>query len=100
MAETYITFDGQQLKRVFETPRRVHFDPQKGVQRQEGTQDLLFFDKIIEYDILKKAGWSKAARRKWPFICDTSIFCQHLDRNTGKQYPGQIQEVKVKKAKN
>jgi len=88
ISEMYQTFDGQSLKRVFETPRRMSFDPQKGVERQEGTQDLYFFDRVIENDILKKTGWKKAARRKWPFLCDTSIFCKHIDRQTGRQYPG------------
>ncbi|MCP4716173.1 MAG: hypothetical protein GY868_13735, partial [Deltaproteobacteria bacterium] len=87
----YQTFDGQTLRKVFETPRRVTFDPQTGSsERQEGTQDLFFFDRVIENDILKKTGWKKAARRKYPFVCDTSIFCQHIDRQTGHQYPGQI----------
>lgn len=87
-SEQYQTVDGQVVNRVFETPRRVAFDPQKGVERQEGTQDLFFFDRVIEMDVLKKTGWKKAARRKWPFLCDTKIFCKHIDRQTGRQYPG------------
>lgn len=94
ISEPYQAFDGLQLNRVFETPRRVMFDPQAGVQRQEGTQDLYFFDRVIENEVLKKTGWKKAARRKWPFLCDTSIFCQHIDRQTGRQYPGQVVELK------
>lgn len=90
IVENYVTHDGIQLKRVFETPRKVHFDPQIGVQRQEGTQDLYFFDRVMEFEALKKAGWKKAARRKFPFVCDTSIFCQHIDRATGRQYPGAV----------
>jgi hypothetical protein len=93
-SDTYQAHDGTVLNRAFETPRRVSFDPQLGVNRHEGTQDLFFFDRVIENDVLKKCGFKKAARRKWPFLCDTSIFCQHIDRQTGRQYPGPITKDK------
>ena len=86
-SEPYELKNNGVVNRVFETPRRVSYDPQSGMQRQEGTQDLFFFDRVIEFDILKKTGWKKQARRRWPFMCDTSIFCGHIDRNTGKVYP-------------
>jgi len=91
LSKDYTTFDGIRLRRVFETPRRVSFDPKTfgGVNRQEGTQDLYFFDRVIEYGLLKKCGFKKAARRRWPFLCDTSIFCRHIDRQTGRQYPAE-----------
>lgn len=86
--DVYQTVDGQQVKRVFETPRKMFFDPEKGgYERQEGTQDLYFFDRMIEWDVLKKTGWDKVARRKFPLLCDTGIFCRHIDRGTGRQYP-------------
>jgi len=86
--DVYKTVDGQAVKRVFETPRRIFYDPEAGgYERQEGTQDLFFFDRMIEFDVLKKTGWDKVARRKWPLLCDTKIFCKHADRNTGRMYP-------------
>lgn len=86
--EEYQVHTGEKVHRVFETPRRAWFDPKTGAyQRQEGTQDLYFFDRIIEFDVLRKTGWKQIARRKYPFLCDTEIFCKHIDRSTGKQYP-------------
>ena len=86
--EAYKTVDGNVVKRVFETPRRIFYDPERGgYERQEGTQDLFFFDRVIEHDVLKKTGWAKIARRKFPFLCDTNIFCKHVDRNTGRMFP-------------
>jgi len=86
-SESYRLPDGGIVKRVFETPRRMFYDPEKGIQRQEGTQDLFFFDRLIEYDVLQKTGWKRIAKREYPFLCDTSIFCKHICRNTGRQYP-------------
>lgn len=85
----YNSADGQKLRKVFETPRQVFYDPESGgFQRMSGTQDLYFFDKLLEHDVLSKTGWKNVARKKWPFLCDTSIFCQHICRQTGRQYPG------------
>lgn len=84
----YRLTNGEMTKKVFETPRRIFIDPQTmGQYIQAGTQDLPFFDKIIDQGVLKKTGWHNIARRKYPFLCDTSIFCRHIDRNTGRQYP-------------
>ncbi len=89
--EEYLVHDGfgnqRLIPRVFETPRRIGHDPQQGNFRQEGTQDLYFFDRVVEWDILKECGFEKAARRKYPFLCDTTIFCRHIDRSTGRQFP-------------
>ncbi|KKL98609.1 hypothetical protein LCGC14_1822690 [marine sediment metagenome] len=86
--EKYKTIEGEQLSRVFETPKKMFIDPETGsFSRQEGTQDLYFFDRMIDNDVLKKTGWKDIARKKYPLLCDTNIFCKHIDRNTGKQYP-------------
>jgi len=86
--EEYQVHSGEKIHRVFETPKKIWFNPETGeYARQEGTQDLYFFDRIMEYEVLKKTGWKQIARRKYPFLCDTSIFCKHIDRMTGKQYP-------------
>lgn len=87
-AESYTTNDKTVLKKVFDTPRQQFFDPQTlSVFNMMGTQDLEWCDKILNGKILKKAGYDKVARRKYPFLCDTSIFCRHIDINTGIQYP-------------
>ena len=86
--EQYSLPNGELVKRVFETPRKFFIDPQTmGQYIQAGTQDLYFFDRIVEEGVLKETGWKKIARKKYPFLCDTSIFCRHIDRNTGRQYP-------------
>jgi len=85
---TYKLPNGEETRAVFETPRKVFYDPQLGGQYiQAGTQDLYFFDKVMEEKVLQKTGWKNIARRKHPFLCDTSIFCRHIDRNTGRQFP-------------
>ena len=76
------------VRRVFETPAKMWYDPES-IQYQiaTGTSDLYWCDRVIKDNVLKRAGWSKIARRKYPFLCDTTIFCKHIDLSTGKQYP-------------
>jgi hypothetical protein len=87
--EEYEVTTGEKVRRIFETPRKIFIDPVNNYfETKSGTQDLYFFDRIIDNDVLKKTGWKDIARRKYPFLCDTSILCRHIDRNSGKQYPG------------
>lgn len=86
--EEYRASDGSTYHRVFETPRQVFVDPQTmsyGVA--SGTQDLHFFDRLVENDVYRKTGWLDIARKKYPILIDTSILCRHIDRSTGQQYP-------------
>lgn len=88
-AKEYKLPDGQSSKQVFLTPKLSWLDPETGsYMRKEGTQDLYFFDQLLDNDVLKKTGFNKLAKMENPFLCDTSIFCKHIDRATGKQYPG------------
>jgi hypothetical protein len=76
------------VRRVFETPRMSWHDPESGkYNSQGGTEDIPWCDRVMKDKILEKAGWKEAAKKKNPFLCDTSIFCQHLDRS-GAIYPG------------
>jgi len=87
-SEMYKLPDGEKTRRVFVTPKIIEYDILTNFfSKKEGTQDLCFFDKIIENKILGKTGWSKVKGKRYPFLCDTSIFCKHIDRNTGIQYP-------------
>jgi hypothetical protein len=87
-SETYQDVRGNVLKRVIQSPQRILIDPSTwGAHSHAGTQDLFFFDRILNENILAKTGWKKYARRKYPFLCDTSIFCRHIDLQTGRQYP-------------
>lgn len=75
------------LKRIFHTPREAIFDQGTGAyQKLMGTSDLHFCDQIIREGILKRAGWTKVAARKYPFLVDTGIRCGHIDRTTGAIY--------------
>ena len=76
------------IKQIFETPRKAWYDPESArYQKETGTEDIFFCDKLLKHKILKKAGWHKLAKKKYPFLCDTSIFCKHIDLQTGKQFP-------------
>jgi len=89
LAPEYKLPDGTIGKKVFESPKKVWFDPENySIERQEGTQDLYFFDRLLENNVLKKTGWKKLAKKKYPLLCDTSILCRHIDRNTGRMFPG------------
>lgn len=77
----------QSLKRIFETPREAFLDQGTGAySKVMGTSDLFFCDRVIREGILKKAGWAKAAARRYPFVVDTGIRCGHIDRVTGLVY--------------
>jgi hypothetical protein len=84
----YKACDGSVLRKVFETPQKVFYDPEsQGYARKCGTQDLYFFDQLLKHDVLSKTGWKEIAKKQYPFLCDTSLFCRHIDRNNGRQYP-------------
>jgi hypothetical protein len=90
-AEKYtIKFPGliREVRRVFESPRRIWQDPETGyVSSNTGTSDLFWCDAVLNGDYLKKAGYKKIARREYPFLVDTTIFCKHIDLHSGTQYP-------------
>jgi len=84
---------GIKLKRVFESPAKVWYDPEKlAWGGATGTEDLAWCTRIMEENILKKAGWPKYQRKKYPFLIDTSIFCRHIDWD-GIQYPSRGEEL-------
>jgi len=83
---------GHKMRKVFETPQTSGIDPETGVWRNSGgTEDIFFYDMIIKGDYLKKAGWDKISKKKYPYLCDTNVFCKHIDVN-GKQYPANGEE--------
>jgi hypothetical protein len=90
-AEEYtVKFPGliRKVRKVFESPRRVWQDPETGyLNSNVGTSDLFWCDSVIKGDYLKKAGYAKIARRKYPFLVDTTILCKHIDLHSGKQFP-------------
>ena len=79
-------------RKVFVTPSSQVFDAEKGGWISSGgTEDLAFYHRLINDEILAKAGWPQYQKKKYPYLCDTSIFCRHIDWN-GIQYPSQGEE--------
>ena len=74
-------------RRVFETPGNSHYDAEKNAWCAiGGTEDITFFHRLKDDGIFKKAGWPKFQKKEWPILCDTNLFCRHIDWE-GIQYP-------------
>ena len=87
------------IKKVFETPRRMWFDPEYNTWRLAiGTEDLDWCNRVIEGNVLERAGWKKFQKKKYPFLIDTRIFCKHID-NDGIQYPSRGEEFQFMRVK-
>lgn len=87
-SEEYTLHNGEKARRVFNTPRNVWFDEETGqFNTTVGTSDLDWCTRLINDKIFKKAGWPEIQRKKHPFLVDTKLFCKHIDRITGIQYP-------------
>jgi hypothetical protein len=88
---TLKTLGGPQVsRRVFETPRKVWYDPEAGTYNtQIGTEDLFWCDRVMKEKIFEKSGWKKFQKMQYPFLLDTSIFCQHIDER-GFMYPANV----------
>src|SRR3990167_286395 len=87
---------GNRVRRVFEAPSRVWYDPQKGYQSAAGTSDLNFCNNVIEKKIFKKAGWKEYDGKPRPFLVDTNIFTKHI-REDGVTFPIVIPERFIRK---
>lgn len=87
-SEAYRVPTGEEVRRVYHTPRHAWVDPETGsYEAQSGTQDLAWCDRVINDGVLQATGWDEVGEREHPFLVDTSIYCKHIDRGTGKQYP-------------
>lgn len=93
----YAMPDGQKLHRVFEFPRKSWYDPEQNRYFSEmGTSDLALCNRIMKDEIFKKTGWTQFAKKKYPFLVDTRIFCRHIDLKTGIIYPDQCPAILMK----
>ena len=93
-SEEYVvpTLTGNQVvRRVFETPRHAWFDPEEGKYNSKaGTEDLFWCDRIRTEKIFEATKiWKDFQKKEFPFLLDTSIFCQHIDEN-GVRYPANM----------
>ena len=85
--------DGQSIPRIFENPNTSWYDPEQDQYfAKMGTSDLYFCDRILNENVLQKTGWSDLAKKKYPFLCDTNIFCGHIDIH-GQRYPEQAERI-------
>lgn len=79
--------NGQVTRRVFDNTAEGWRDPISGAwMSKSGTTDLAFCHRVIDGGYLEKTGWKDAAKKKYPFLVDTSIFVRHIDNN-GVQWP-------------
>jgi hypothetical protein len=86
-APAYVAGGNVTVRKVFETPQFLWVDPEtQGVRGFQGTEDLSWYDRLIQGDYLTKAGFPKIAKKRWPILCDTALFCRHIT-NDGIQYP-------------
>lgn len=79
--------NGQKTRRVFNTPRELFHDPITGqFNSTTGTSDLDWCTRVMEGKYFEKAGWKKHQKMRYPFLCDTGIFCKQIDEQ-GVMYP-------------
>jgi len=90
-SEEYLT-GGRRVRKIFETPAKTWFDPETlNWNNVQGTEDLNWCTRVIKDNIFEKAGWQKFAKKPFPFLIDSRIFCKHIDNN-GIQYPARGEE--------
>lgn len=83
---------GTKLRKVFETPAAVWYDPElRGWHAEVGTEDINWCHKVITNKIFDKSGWPEYQEKEWPFLIDTNMYCRHIDMN-GIQYPANGEE--------
>lgn len=88
-SEAYEVSPGMTVRRVFQTPARTWYDPERmSWFNATGTEDIEFCRRVMSDGIFKKAGWPDYEEKEFPFLIDTSIFCKHIDPS-GVQYPSQ-----------
>jgi hypothetical protein len=95
-APAYDVMAGVKARRVYESPSQILIDTETGqFLSAKGTEDLPWYERIVTEGWLKKVGYPELAKLKYPFVCDTSMFCRHISSD-GIQFPcrGEEQEFK------
>lgn len=77
---------GEKTRRVFESPARAFLGKNGEVSTATGTSDLEWCRRVMEEGFLKKAGFPKIQRKKYPFLVDSRMFCRHIAPD-GTMYP-------------
>lgn len=89
VSEQYRATDGEVVRRVFDTPRKLQKDENGNLNAQHGTEDLLWCTRAMEEKFLEKAGYPNIQKKQYPFLLDTGIFCRHIT-NEGHRYPDHV----------
>lgn len=83
---------GKTLRKVYQTPADTWFNPEIGSwQNSCGTEDLDWCARVMLGKVFERAGWPEIAKKKYPFLVDTNVFCRHIDME-GIQYPSMNEE--------
>jgi len=78
---------GTITRRVFDQPSGTWFDPESGGWASAtGTSDLNWCTRVMEQNVIERAGWKSIGRKKYPFLVDTNIFCRHVNID-GEMFP-------------
>jgi hypothetical protein len=86
-APVYVAGGNKKVRKVFDTPSGVLMDPQnQSFTGYAGTEDMAWCNRVIAGKYLQKAGFSAIGKRRYPFLCDTGIFCRHITPD-GISYP-------------
>jgi hypothetical protein len=86
-APEYIAGGNMTVRKVFDTPQMIWYDPETDGRRAlGGTEDLAWCDRVVNGDYLRKAGFPKIAKRKHWILADTSMFAWHI-REDGVRFP-------------
>jgi hypothetical protein len=84
----YETIGKQKIRKVFETPAQLVMETQTySFAGCSGTSDITWCKRVMEENVFNRTKWKSLARKKYPFLCDTSIFCKHIDLQSGISYP-------------
>lgn len=89
---------GFKVRKVFETPNKLWFDPQNGSMHAfTGTEDLLWCDRMKDGKFLEKAGYKDLQKLKYPILVDTGICCYHMDIS-GQRFPENVDLLSLRHA--
>jgi len=89
---TYTIQPGLTVRKIFQTPQFSSFDPETlKWNAATGTEDLAWCSRVIEEDVLRRAGWREIGKKRFPFLVDTSVFCRHIDPD-GTMFPARGEE--------
>lgn len=85
--------DGTGGRGWFDSPRFAAIDPENAsLHREIGTEDLDFCERVIRHKVLAKSGWKNVAGKKYPFLADSRIWCEHIS-NDGQRFPSFVPKI-------